>query len=966
MAGGTKVSVEDQGAVYQAGEHEVDLVRRELRTRGVLVPLGSRAFDVVEKLVRSAGELVTKDELLRHTWPGVIAEEGTLQVHISAIRKALGPHRKMLKTEFGRGYRLLGNWTLRDAAGPAVPAGVLPPAEHAEPAGSNLPLRVESLVGRSVAVQQLRDLLSAYRVVTLTGPGGIGKSALALGVARELLAEFDDGVRFVEFASLSDRTLVPSAVAAVLGLSLAGEAISGEAVARGIARKNLLLVLDNCEHLIDALAQLAETVVRLCPRVTVISTSREALRIDGEYVYRVPPLDVPAPDRREPRDLLRHSAVELFVARVRASDAGFAPDGDSLLAIASICQHLDGIPLAIEFAASRAVTLGVNYVAKGLEDRFALLASGRRTALPRHQTLRAVLDWSYDLLTVAEQCLLRHLAVFTGGFTLEAVATVVRDVPLGAETFGETMANLVDKSLVSFDRSAEFGRWRLLETTRAYAYGKLAESGELAAAERRHAEYYSDLFGRARGDWERQPTSTWLAEYGYHLDDLRAILEWAFSARGDVALGINLTADAVPLWMQFSLMAECRRRVDQALSRIEGQTEDSDRLRMRLWTALALSRMYTGEPLEGISVAWNTALEFADRVGDPDYQRRGIWGLFASAFNSGAFHSSLEIADRFCRFAHAPADKLVGERLIGTALHFLGDQAGARQHIEAMLASYSAPVTSSHIIRFQNDQAIAARRVLVMVLWLQGYPDQAMTMVENAIAEALALDHALTLCNLLAQAGCPLALLAGDLAALRRFTGILIECAARHSLAVWIAYGWCFEGAIMIADGDIGGGMARLQQGGDALKGARFYQCYTPYLGLLAAAWAAAGDIAAGLAAIDEALARTESTGERWCLAELLRIKGELLRKTGDDAVAAVWFEKSLMNAREQGVRAWELRTALSLARLRIAQGRGNEARSLLTPVYERFTEGFEAAELRAAKALLDTMPPARLSCGPL
>jgi len=272
-------------------------------------------------------------------------------------------------------------------------------------------------------VQHLRGLLSAYRVVTLTGPGGIGKTRLALEVARGLFPSFQGDVWLVELVSLSDPALVPTAVAGVLGLRLGGNQISAESVARAIGAQRLLLVLDNCEHLIDAAAKLAEAIVRVCPRTTILVTSREILKIEGEYVYRVPPLDVP-PQFDEPDNILSHSAVQLFVATTSALHSDFSPDGENLAAIAAICRRLDGIPLAIDLAATRVATLGLQQVAAGLDNRLGLLTGGRRTALPRHQTLRATLDWSYELLPEPERLVMRRLAVFVGDFTAEAASLI--------------------------------------------------------------------------------------------------------------------------------------------------------------------------------------------------------------------------------------------------------------------------------------------------------------------------------------------------------------------------------------------------------------------------------------------------------------------------------------------------------------------------------------------------------------
>jgi predicted ATPase/DNA-binding winged helix-turn-helix (wHTH) protein len=464
---------ENLASVYAAGECEIDLARRELRVLGSRVPVGGRAFEIIEVLAQSAGELVTKDELMSRIWPGAIVMDNTLQVHATAIRKALGPYRSLLKTEPGRGYRLLGNWTVRQQSPAAPPAGPRP-APATTPA-TNFPTPITRLVGRSATLRQLRDLLSACRIVTLAGPGGIGKTSIALKLGHRAAGEFADGAWLVELAPLSDPALVPSAVAHALGLKPDGEAISATAVAQSVGARNILLVLDNCEHLIDAAAQFVETIVRMCRGVTVLATSRELLRIDGEHVYRVPPLEVPAAGLDEPDHILGQSAVELFITRAAELGADFSASATVLPAIAAICRRLDGIPLAIEFAAARAASLGVDNVAAHLGDHFALLSSGHRTAVPRQRTLHATLDWSYQLLSDREQLLLRRLAIFPDGFSIDAAAAVMRDSGLGVPEVEDGIASLVAKSLVVPDPVGPGARWRLLATTRSHALEKLTE-----------------------------------------------------------------------------------------------------------------------------------------------------------------------------------------------------------------------------------------------------------------------------------------------------------------------------------------------------------------------------------------------------------------------------------------------------------------------------------------------------------
>src|SRR5258708_7097559 len=350
-------------------------------------------------------------------------------------------------------------------------------------------------------------------------------------------------------------------VAGVLGLKLGGDKISPESVARAIGGRKLLLVLDNCEHVIDASARLAEAVLRQCPATSIAATSREVLRIEGEHVYRVPPLDVPNEYQEESDIVLRYGAVQLFITRARALDSEFSPHGESLRAIAAICRRLDGIPLAIEFAAARAVILGPDLVLSRLDKRFELLIGGRRTALPRHQTLRATLDWSYDLLPESERCLLRRLAVFAAGFTLEAATAVMSDNACAASFLLEQIANLVAKSLVTLDGSAPTGRWRLLETIREYALERLAVSGETGQVARRCAEYFRDLVRPAMLGSQVQPTADDMARYGREIDNVRVSLDWSFSAAGDAEIGVVLPAAYGPVWLPLSLVPECLNRI---------------------------------------------------------------------------------------------------------------------------------------------------------------------------------------------------------------------------------------------------------------------------------------------------------------------------------------------------------------------------------------------------------------------
>src|SRR6058998_3030312 len=444
--------------------------------------LAPKAFDVLRYLVEHPGRLVAHEELLDALWPKTYVQPEVLKSHIAAIRAVLGDDARkplFIETLSRRGYRFLAPVTEGASARPSRM--------------TNLPEAVSELIGREAELRAVTALATKHRLVSLVGAGGIGKTRLGLEVARHLLPRFSDGAFVAELGPLSSPELVPATVATALGLTLGAGTVSRDSIAAAVGTKQLLLVIDNCEHLIEAAAGIVEALLRASPAAFLLATSREPLRASGEYVYRVPSLAVPAEDNQDIEDVLTYGAVRLFVSRARAAEPRYVPDIRVTAATTAICRHLDGIPLAIELAAARVAAFGVEGVAARLGDRFHLLTGGRRMALPHQQTLRATLDWSYELLSEPEQITLRRLAVFAGGFSLEAATAVVVSRDLPASEVPDCVAGLVSRSLVSASASELSMQYRLLETTRAYARERLSESGELATFARRHAEYFSAL-----------------------------------------------------------------------------------------------------------------------------------------------------------------------------------------------------------------------------------------------------------------------------------------------------------------------------------------------------------------------------------------------------------------------------------------------------------------------------------------
>jgi predicted ATPase/DNA-binding winged helix-turn-helix (wHTH) protein len=590
--------------IYDVGPFRLDANLGALTRAGTPVLLGARAVAVLTVLVERAHEFVAKDRLIEAAWPGVIVEEGNLPVQVHAIRRALAlapGGEQWIETLSKRGYRFVG---------PVSPCTDVPP-EAQEARRSNLPEALTSFVGRERDLVEVKRLLPAKRLITLVGVGGIGKTRLALQIGAEVIGGYRDGVWFVDLASLRDPALVPTSVAQALDVpERPGKPLTA-ALCAHLRALQLLLILDNCEHLLGACAQLVDAVLKGAPQATIVATSREPIRAAGEQVYSLQPLSLPQPDTSLD-DVQRSEAVQLLVDRLRQQLPDFELTADRASAVAELCIHLDGIPLALELAAARARSLSIEQINARLDNRFRLLTSGARTALPRQQTLRATLDWSYDLLGEDERVVLQRLAVFPGGFTVEAACAVASDANIDEFAVVDCLSQLVVRSLLIADTSTGATRYRLLETTRAYAREKLIEAAEAAAIARRHAEHFYKVFERAPDDFLRLPDARLRALYGSELEDVRTALDWSFDSAGDAALGIRLAGTSGPFWGMLGLFSEGARRAETALARVQPDTPESDQaLLLR-----QLGRLIDENPIRARPV-FERAAALYRRIGDP-------------------------------------------------------------------------------------------------------------------------------------------------------------------------------------------------------------------------------------------------------------------------------------------------------------------------------------------------------------
>jgi predicted ATPase/DNA-binding winged helix-turn-helix (wHTH) protein len=908
--------------------------KRLLEKSGVPVYLSARALDILIVLVGHAGRTVAKKDLIAQIWPGVTVEEGSLRVHVAGLRKALGDGGfgdRYIANIQGRGYCFVASVSRLRTVSQPVDDG------STSKRGPAFPPSLSRMIGREIAVDTISAQLVAGGFVTIVGAGGIGKTTVAVSIGRRLLEEFSDLVYFIDLGSLKDPLLVASATGLALGLPI-NERDPVPGLIAALRNRRVLLVFDSCEHVIETASVLAERIFNEAPQVHILATSREALSIEGEQVYRLAPLECPSEGTRPTaQEALAFPAVRLFIERATANQARFAFSDADAPVVAEICRKLDGIALAIELAAGRVSAFGIRKLATLLDQRFGLRWGGRRTALPRHRTLTATLDWSYDLLQEPERIILRRLSVFAGAFTLEAAHSAAGASDIDDALVDSAMVDLVTKSLVVADTSDAIAYFRLLDTTRAYASQKLFESGEADRISYHHAVYYRELLNRidtktlasgvkldrARGVTESKDDG---------INEVRAALDWAYGGRGDLTLAVDLTAAAAPIWIHRLLIDECRERIEQAIALVDEKVCRDARRDLQLFSSLAVAHLESTGDASKIDEAWSRAAELAEELNDSEYRIRSLWGLWLGRHFKGDYQGALQIATRFATLpdgAVEAADRFVAERILGVTLHILGDQTRARVHIENMLRRYVAPPGQIHIERYHFDQQVAARAFYAQVLWLLGFPDQAMAVGNRALEDVTTLNHDFSVLYALAFGVCPLTLERGDFGLAKQLISRMFQGSETfRAMRVW---GQCYAGVLGIRTADTANGLSLLRDGLEGFAKSNFQNRYVFILGNLAMGAFDAGDHRGALATIDEAMDQSERNDDRWYVAELMRIKGELiLRQNEPEAAAAAGalFRSSLDWSRRQNALSWELRTATSLARLMKQQGHGNEARA--------------------------------------
>ena len=944
--------------VVSFGPFRLFAAERQLKKGDEALQLGSRALDTLIALVERAGEVVTQRELISRVWLNVTVEEANLRVHIASLRKALGDGRegaRYIVTVPGRGYSFVAPVTLSIPRSSTLQPS-LPRAAAVSDRLPRLPPKLTRMIGRDDIIRVLSAELMLYRFVSIVGSGGIGKTTVAISVAHALLDSFNGAVFFVDLAALTDAKLVPTTVARALGFMVQTQDPL-RSLPAFIGEKKILLVLDNCEHVIDSAAILAERIVGEAAHAHVLTTSREALRVEGEHVHLLYALDFPPENTSATAaELLTYPAVQLFMERAAASGYdGVLSDIDAAV-VATICRRLDGIPLAIELAASRAGSLGIRGIAELLENRFSLVWHGRRTALPRHQTMNAMLDWSYNLLSEDEKAVLGRLSVFVGDFTLEAARFVASDAETEKGIITDAIANLLTKSLISTNELHGSPFYRLLETTRTFAAAKLAERGEANRVAQRHAKFFSEFLQHDQLVQSRFGEHD-LSGYASYIGNVRAALQWAFSADGDVSVGVELAAWAAPLFIGLSLLVECNRWCEWALAGLDDSVRGT-RQEMIFQEAFALSSMYTTGNSDQVRAAIERVLTLEEAFGDRRHRLQLLVGLHRLLMRLADFRGALEIAQQSATFAEAAKDRAglaIADFMLGVCYHFRGDQTLTQFYCERAMARAAEP--DILIPNFFGFDRIYAPICLARALWLRGFPDRARRIAKSAIDDSLDRGNPLSICVALTFSS-QVFFWSGDFQTAGDYFERLIEYAGQQSLEVYRAAGLGRKGALAIARDELRTGISLLRGAVETLTTLKMNVLLTLFMDALAEGLRKSGQMEEALVTINQTIGLATDRGSTFDMAELLRVKAQILAampQYGRGTAIDCLFE-SLAVAKAQSALALELRSTIDLARLLTEVGRRDQARHDLALVYGRFTEGFETADLKIARQLIEEL----------
>ncbi len=915
------------------------------------VKIGGRALDILVLLVTRQGTIVSKNEFFEVCWPTTYVHEANLKVNIVGLRRALsqGSTETYIVTVPGRGYRFVAPVDVR-AARPAAAA------RPAIPNARKLP-DLPAAIGRDREIARIVGTLGRSRSVTVVGPGGVGKTTVAVAVAHHELPANPDGVAFVDLSTVGDAQYALAAIAAGLGArQSSGDALTE--ITDLLSGRQMLVVIDNCEHLSATVAAIVNHLLGALPGIRILATSREPLGTLAENIHRLPTLAIPTREQAMTAEkALGFAAVQLFVARA-GGHGGFRLDDADAPVVAAICQRLDGIPLAIELAASKALALGVPTLSAMLEQRFLLFSNGDRSVPLRQQTLLATLDWSYRILSDDEAGLLRLLSVFAGRFQLEDVVAISAEIGFDAPQAIGTLERLVGRSIVYTDYRQGVLHYRLLESTRAYALEKLGDTDERDRALERHARHILTKFERSAKEQKWRPKDEWMTEYADRVDDLRNALSWAFGPGGDGMLGVQLTVAGIPLWTELSSIAEMQSRLERALIAAKDLGNCPAETIMILIGARAVGMNFAQQMDPVTEATWNECYRLGVEMHKPEYQLHGLWGLAAYLLYVGRTLEGIARLEQFLGIAEAQSDWAAlaeGNRMMGMAELYIGQIQAARQRVEKIARYHQAPTDPVHFARFHSEHGVHIMSTFAVILWAAGDPDRAMRVARSAVERAEITGHIVSQSNALAVSAIPVAVWTGDADRAALYIAKLEENGRKEDIGIWQQACRFYKSAIRVQRREPGAAFEMKSYLDEQIASGNYLRA--PMLYSMTADAMLAEDFideAAALIAHGRRIAQEHMSN--WCFPEIFRIEGLIALRSGRPEDGERLLRLAVAKAVDVGSPTLELRAAVGLARKLAGDGRDHDEAEALRDACEKFDAGAGFPELTSARDRLNRL----------